>query len=85
MREDRVLVKLYIPKVELQYNVFLPLRKPIYEIINLLVKAVNELCGGYYNPEALPMLYDKLTAKPYDINKRIIDSTIRNGTELVLI
>lgn len=85
MSKDKVLVKLYVPKMELQYDLFLPLGKQIYEIINLLVKSVNELSGGYYNPKSLPMLYDKATAKAYDVNLTIIESTIRNGTELILI
>lgn len=50
-----------------------------------MIKAVNELNDNCYRPDKLPMLYDKLTAEVYDINLSIKDSTIRSGTELVLL
>lgn len=82
---NKVLVKLYVPKLEAQYDVWIPLNKRIYNIINLLIKSVNEFSGGYYKPKEIPVLYDKLTAEPYDINLTVKESTIRNGTEIILI
>ena len=34
--ENKVLVKLYIPKIEVDYEVFLPVNKQIKEIVVLL-------------------------------------------------
>lgn len=85
MGNNKIFIKLYVPKMDLQYDIFLPLNKQIYDIILLLVKAINEFSGGYYNPKDIPMLYDRLTAKPFDVNLTVIESTIRNGTELILI
>lgn len=82
---NKVLVKLYVPMMEEQYDIWIPLNKRIYNIIILLVKAVNEFNEGYYQPEEMPILYDKLTGNPYDINLKVIESAIRNGTELILI
>ena len=59
--------------------------KKIYTIINLLVKSVNELSKGYYIPNKMPYLYDKTSAMAYDINLKVIDTDIRNGSELILI
>ena len=50
----------------------------------LCVKAVNEFSRGYYKPDKLPIIYDKETAKPYDVNLIVRDTTIRNGTELIM-
>ena len=85
MSNNKIFVKLYIPTMDLKYDIFLPLNRQLYDIILLLVKAINEFSGGYYTPKKLPMLYDRLTAKPYDINLTVVESTIRNGTELILI
>lgn len=82
--DNKIIVKLYVPKIEEQYDVSIPLNKQIYTIIELLVKAVNELCGGYYKPSKLPMLYDKITAKAFDVNLTVIETTLRNGSEIVL-
>ena len=82
---DKVLVKLYVPAIEEEYDVWFPLGRKVYSIINLLVKAVNEFSGGYYNPSKLPMLYDKTTAIQYNINLNVKDNEIENGTEIVMI
>lgn len=82
---DKVLVKVYVPMLEKIYDVWIPSHKRIYNVIDLLIKAVNELNDNCYRPDKLPMLYDKVTAEVYDINLSIKDSTIRSGTELVLL
>ena len=82
---DSVLVKLYVPKLEEIYDVWIPVHKRIYNVIFLLVKAINELNDNCYKPTKMPMLYDKLTAEAYDVNLIVKESTIRSGTEIILI
>ena len=82
---NKVLVKLYVPLLEAQYDVWLPSNREIYNIIKLLAKIVNEFNEGYYEPNKMPTLYDKLTSKEYDVNLTVKESNIRNGTELILI
>ncbi len=82
---NKVLVKLYVPMMEEQYDIWIPLNKKIYRVIYLLVKIVNEFSGGYYKPQKMPSLFNKLNAKEYDINLSVKDANIRNGTELILI
>ena len=82
---NKVLVKVYIPMIEEQYDILIPLNRRIYNIIELLIRAVDELSGGYYSPSKMPLLYDKLTAKIFDVNITVKESTIRNGTEIILI
>ena len=82
---NKVLVKLYVPAFEAQFDVWLPLNRRIYNVTNMIVKAVDDLCGGNYNPKKQPILYDKLTAEPYNINLTIKEAGIKNSTEMVLI
>lgn len=82
---NKVLVKLYVPIIEEQYDIWLPLNKKIYNVIKLLIKAINEMSNGNYIPNKVPILYDKITAKPYELNKSVKESDIKNGTEIVLI
>lgn len=82
---NKVLIKLYVPMLEEQYDLWLPINKKTYKVIVLLVKAINELSGGYYKPTTAPMLYEKTTAKQYDINLTIKENKILNGTEIVII
>ncbi len=82
---NKVLIKVYVPKLEEIYDVWIPVHKKIYNVIFLLVKAINELSDNGYKPDKIPLLYDKLTAEEYDVNISIKDSTIRSGTEVILI
>lgn len=82
---DKVLVKLYVPMLEEIYDVWIPSHKKIYNVIYYLIKVINDLNENCYQPENMPHLYDKLTAQAYDVNLTIKESTIRSGTELILI
>ncbi len=82
---DKVLVKVYVPMIEKIYDIFIPSHKRIYNVVFLLIKAINELNDGTYRPVKIPMLYDKITGEIYDVNLSIKESTIRSGTELVLL
>ena len=82
---NKVLVKLYVPAIEQQYEILIPLNKKIYDIIILLTKGINDLYEEEYNPTEMPNLYNKLTCQNYDINLRVCDTDIRNATELILI
>jgi len=81
---NKVLVKLYVPTIEKSFDIWIPINKRICNIISLCVKAVNDFSRGYYKPDKLPILFDKETAIPYDVNLIVKDSTIRNGTELIM-
>ena len=85
MKMDKVLVKLYVPMLEKIYDVWIPSHKKIYNVIVLLVKAINDLNGNCYKPKKMPLLYDKITAEIYDVNLKVKDSTIRSGTEIILL
>ncbi len=80
-----VLVKLNVPMAEEQFDVWIPTNKKIHKVIKLLIKGINEFCGGEYNPMVMPLLYDKITAKPYDLNATVKESNIQNASELILI
>lgn len=82
---NEVLVKLYVPTIGEQFDIWIPVNKKIHTIITLLVRAVNEFTKGYYLPNKMPYLYDKETVKVFDINLRVIETNIRNGSELILI
>ena len=82
---DKILVKVYIPMLGENYDVWIKYKKKIYEVIGLLVNAVNDLNNQKYNPVRIPILYDKQTGEEYDINASLKDTKIRNGTEMILI
>ena len=82
---NKVLVKLYVPMLEQQFDVKIPLDKKLYKIIYLLIKSIYDVSDGYYIPSDLPQLYEKWTAHKYDINRTVKENHIKNGTEIILI
>lgn len=85
MKMNKVLVKVYVPIIGEQYDIWIPLSRKIHSVIKLLIGAINDLSGGYYQPKSLPTLYDKISAREYELNKSVKESNIKNGTEIVLI
>lgn len=82
---NKMLVNIKVPALDESYDFWLPITKKIYRIILLLVKIINQESGGYYKPTTMPLLYDKITMKEYDINLTVKDNGIKNGAELILI
>ena len=82
---NKVLVKVYMPSMNKQYNVWLPLNKKIYNITLLLMKGANELDELDFDKKDMPSLYNKLTGTHYNVNLKLKDTDIRNGAELILI
>lgn len=85
MKMNKILVRLYVPTVEKEYDIWIPPNRRVHTVIKLIVRAINELTNGEYSPKKFPMLYDKKTAELYDINLTIGETSIRNGSEIILI
>ena len=82
---NKILVKVYVPMIEKIYDIWIPSHKRIYNVIYLLIKVINELNNDSYKPKKMPMLYNKITGRVYDVNASIKESTMRSGTEVVLL
>lgn len=82
--ENKVLVKLYLPELEIDFDIYLPIAKRIGNIINLAIKAINEM-GYYYNNDKTKLLYNRNTGELYEINSLLYDTNIRNGSELIIL
>lgn len=82
--KDKVLVNIYVPKLEKKYEMFLPISKKIGSIEKLLVKSINELSGGHFTDRDV-IMYNKNTGEKYSSNITIKESNIRNGSEVILI
>lgn len=82
---DKILIKLYVPSIEERYDIKIPLNKKVSDVIILLIKAIDEFCGGTYKPEEIPHLYNLLTEEIIDTDLKVRDAKIKNGMQLILI
>lgn len=83
--ENKVLVKLLVPEIDEEYDLFLPINKKIGNIINLLIKAVNELSNNAFQGNNLTELCNSNTGEIYEIDILLKNTDIRNNTKLVLL
>mgnify|MGYP003571428271 CR=1 FL=1 len=82
---NKVLIELYVPLIEEEFEVWVPVQRKIGDVIDLLYKSINELIGGYYLPPKKPSLYDRTTGKVIDVNLNVKEASIKNSSKLILI
>lgn len=83
--KNKVLINLYVPEIDIKYDIYLPINKKIGNIINLLNKSINELTNGEYSISNCNSLYNVVTKEKYQSDILLANTNIRNGTQLVLL
>ena len=82
--KDKVLVEIVIPSLELSYNAYIPVSRKVGNIIALIAKSIYELTNGLFTYDENTMLYDQDTGLPYAVDSIVKDTTIRNGSKIIL-
>ena len=83
--ENKVLIKLIIPELDTNFDLFLPVNELIWRLKKLIVKSVSDLKNIPIDINEEVILLNKDTSKIYSNNDVLIETDIRNGTELVLL
>ena len=83
--KNKVLVRLIVPEIDNEYDLFIPVNELMWKIKKLIAKSVGDLSGGSWNFYDDCTIINKLTCQVYSDNDVIIDTDIRNGTELLLL
>ena len=82
--KNKVLIKLIIPKLDLNLDFFIPVNETIYKVKKFLLKTIPEFSNISDEELARYILINKVTAKIYLNNEIVLDTDIRNATELLL-
>ena len=82
---ERVLIEVYVPVLNLSYDVFIPHHPPVHEVLELLKRAVAELSDGQYRPGESAALCYRSDGSILDINQSARRLGIHNGSRLMLI
>lgn len=83
--ENKVLIKLIVPELDGTYDVFIPVNEVVWKLKKMLVKSISDLTGVSLDVSKDYALINKTTSVPYGNNKIVIDTDIRNATELILL
>lgn len=81
---NKILIVVYIPLIEQEYDIYIPINKKIGTIKNTIIKSIVELSDGNIKNTSDLKLYDKETTNIYDNNIIVKDSGIKNGSKLIL-
>ena len=81
--EYKVLIHLFVPEIEENYELYIPINKTVGEICELLTKLVHDMIN-VYPIRKNANLYSRTTGSIYNKNLEIKDTDIRNGSEIIL-
>lgn len=82
---NKILIKLYVPTIGKNYDVFIPANEYMWKVGKLLVKSVSDLSDGAFPMNRNYVLVNANNGRIYNNNEVVINTDIRNTTELALI
>ena len=82
---NKVLIKLFVPELDCTYDLYIPVNEILWKVKELMVKSVSDLSGSLLDVNKEYVLINKNTSMIYQNNSIIINTDIRNATELVLL
>ena len=85
MMNNKVLVEIFVPASGESFDVRIPLDIKMYEALQLVSSALNELSNGKYRATGQAVLCDAKTGIIYNINMEVAELGIHNGSRLLLI
>lgn len=83
---NKVLIKLIMPQYDISYDLFIPVNEVIWKLKKLILKSVQDLSGIniIINSNIEYLFINKDNSRIYNNNEIVINTDIRNGTELIL-
>ena len=82
---NKVLVSLQLAEIECNFDIFIPVNEVTWKIKKMLVKSIVDITDINMNEANNYILVNKISGKIYKNNDIIIDTDIRNATELILL
>ena len=82
---DKVLIQVFVPVLERSFDMFVPLRLPMYEVLELVKRAVEELSEGSFRADESTVLCRREDGTILNINQSVYELKIQNGSKLMLI
>lgn len=80
---NKVLIKLIVPSLDKSYDLFIPINETIYKIKKLILESLNDIDTNMLNVSYV--LINKINSRVYNNKEIVINTDIRNATELMLL
>lgn len=82
---DKVLVEVFVPALDHSFDIFIPQQSPMFEVLELIKKAVVEISDGRFVANANTTICHREDGSIININLSVYELEIRNGSKLMLI
>ena len=82
--KNKILVNIYIPQLDEEYDLYIPLNKNIANIILLVEKTIKEQTGITEINLTNLLLYNTNNGMSYDPGSIIRETNIKNSDKLIL-
>lgn len=82
---NKILIIVYVPLLETEYEIYIPVNKKIGTIKKLVIQSINELSNQNLNSCESLKLYENDTGDLLPNDVYVKNSHLSNGTRLVLI
>jgi len=83
--KNKVLVKVYVPSIDEEYEIYIPTNETINKVLELIIKSVYELSDSNLNLEEKHYILDPDTSIVYTNDQIIRDTNIKNSKKIILI
>ena len=82
---DKIYVSVFVPKIDKNFNIKLPINLDINYVLSEFQKAVFEITNGKYVINEQAKLYDKATGLVINNNNIVKYSGLKNGSSVMLL
>lgn len=82
---EKVLVEVFVPVLDRSFDIFIPLQSPMYEVLELIKKAIKEMSDGRFIANENTAICHREDGTIININLSVYELEIRNGSKLMLI
>lgn len=83
--KNKILVKVYVPSIDEEYEIYIPVNETINKVLELILKSVSELSDDNLDLNQKHYLLDPDTSLTYDKSAIIRDTNIKNSKKLILV
>lgn len=83
--KNKVLVKIIFIELDTSFDVFLPVNELVWKIKKMVQKSVSDLTNIPLDMQNDYLLINKDNGRVYTNNEILINTDIRNGSELIFI
>ena len=83
--KNKILVKVYVPSIDEEYEVYIPVNETINKVLELILKSVSELSDDNLDLNQKHYILDPDTSITYDKSNIVRDTNIKNSKKIILV